>query len=270
VVYANSVLGARTNCYPEFIDMCAAIVGRVPECGLHVAENRKAGILFELQELPSAWFDDTWLFQSLGILVGLRCGNALPAIAGLPAGTSIEQLRALGSAAASSGSVSMFHAIGVTPEAPTLKAACQGQEPLRTIAVRAADLENVAAQLRTPGDEAVSAVCVGAPHFSVDEFTALVKLLKGRTVSSQVKFIAATSAAVLAEIERSGVLGGLQQAGVEFTTGRCTYYRPLVADLGKHVMTNSAKWAWYAPSDLDVQVTFASLTDCVERACNGD
>lgn len=270
VVYANSVLGARTNCYPEFIDMCAAIVGRVPECGLHVAENRKAGIVFELQDLPPAWFDDAWLFQSLGILIGQQCGSALPAIAGLPAGISNEQLRALGSAAASSGAVDMFHAIGLTPEAPTLEAACHGQKPSRTIAVRAADLERVSAELCTPGDEAVSAVCLGAPHSSVEEFKALARLLQDRSISPRVKFIAATSAAVLAEIERSRILSSLRRAGVEFTTGRCTYYKPLVAGLGKHVMTNSAKWAWYAPSGLDIQVTFASLADCVERACNGD
>jgi len=267
VVYANSVLGARTNRYPEFIDMCAAIVGRVPECGLHVTENRRATVVVELQELPDAWYADGWLFQSLGILLGQRCGDAVPAIVGLPGTTTTEQLRGLGSAAASSGSVSMFHAVGITPEAPSLEVAALSGTPHETFAVTPADIEDVAAGLDSRGSEPVSAVCVGAPHFSVDEFNALVSLLEGRSIVAGVKFIAATSAAVLAEIDQSGVLATLQDAGVEFVTGRCTYYRPFVADLGSHVMTNSAKWAWYAPSDLDVQVTFASLVDCVAKAC---
>jgi predicted aconitase len=270
VVYANSVLGARTNCYPEFIDMCAAIVGRVPECGLHLEENRKAGIVFELLDLPREWFRDDWLLQSLGILVGQRSGNALPAIIGLPQDTSRDQLRALGSAAASSGSVSMFHAVGVTPEAPTLEAASKLGRSVQRIQVTAADIEHAAVDLSSSKGQPVSAVCVGAPHFSVDEFSTLAALLGGRHVAPGLKLIASTSAAVLGELEKSGIFSALREAGVEFTVGRCTYYRPPVADLGSHVMTNSAKWAWYAQSSLDVDVTFASLAECVEQVCSND
>jgi predicted aconitase len=268
VVYANSVLGARTNCYVEFVDMCAAITGRVPECGLHQTANRKATVVFELHDLPEDWFADEWMFHSLGILVGSQSGDQLPAITGLKPDTTVEQLRALGSAAASSGSVSMFHAVGITPEAPTLNAACQDVAPQRSIKIVPADIVAAAASLCTPTEDAVTAICVGAPHFSPTEFRDLASLLDNRQLRT--RLIAATSAVTLGYLHESGLLRTLEHSGVEFVTGRCTYYRPIAADLGNHVMTNSAKWAWYAPSDLDVAVTFASLSDCVERACSGE
>ena len=268
VVYANSVLGARTNRYVEFIDMCAAITGRVPEFGLHQTTNRKATVVFDLHEIPEDWFTDEWMFHSLGILVGSRSGDQVPAINGLGAETTVEQLRALGSAAASAGSVSMFHAVGITPEAPTLGAACQDVAPRMSIDVGPADIFAAAASLCSQTNDAVTAICVGAPHFSVAEFRGLARLLGGRQV--QKRLVASTSAATLGHLHESGLSHELEQSGVEFITGRCTYYRPIAADLGRHVMTNSAKWAWYAPSDLGVAVTFASLSDCVERACGDE
>jgi predicted aconitase len=101
---------------------------------------------------------------------------------------------------------------------------------------------------------------------STREFAAIAELLAGRRVSSDIVCVASTSAAVLRDMELSGLLDTLSDAGVQLVTGRCTYYRPFAADLGSHVMTNSAKWAWYAPSNLGIDVTFASLSDCVEKA----
>jgi len=266
VIYANSVLGARTNRYVEFIDICAAITGRVPECGLHQDENRRAALVFDVGALPPHWFNDAWMFHALGILIAERSGTAIPAIVGIPRNVDREHLRAMGSAAAGSGSVSLFHAVGITPEAPTLDAACGGNVPAEAVNVSIADIERCAASLSTGSDAPVSAVCVGSPHMSTREFAAIAELLAGRRVSSDIVCVASTSAAVLRDMELSGLLDTLSDAGVQLVTGRCTYYRPFAADLGSHVMTNSAKWAWYAPSNLGIDVTFASLSDCVEKA----
>lgn len=269
VVYANSVLGARSNRYVEFVDMCAAITGRVPDCGLHRKENRRATVLFRLAEVPERWFADDWMFHALGILVGRESGSELPAIEGLPAGTTTEQLRALGSAAASSGSVSMFHALGLTPEAGSAEDAFQGASPKWQSLVTADDIRRVAAKLSAVTKQALSAICVGAPHFSFAQFDALDGLLAGRTIAATTKFYASTSAAVIAQLETANTLSRLMNAGVEFVVGRCTYYRPSMPGTEDHVMTNSAKWAYYAPSALGAEVTFGSLEDCVESACAG-
>lgn len=269
VVYANSVLGARSNRYVEFVDMCAAVTGRVPDYGLHRSDARRATILFRTDAVPAAWLGEDWFFHVLGILIGRQSGSQVPAIAGLPASTSREQLRALGSAAASSGSLGMFHAVGITPEAATLEGAFQGHPPQAEFVIDAEALRNTAAGLGSQSDKPLTAVCVGAPHFSFAEFADLHRLLDDREVADNVRLYAATSAAVVLQLQKADLLDPLQKAGVQLVVGRCTYYRPAMRGTEGHVMTNSAKWAWYAPASLDTLVTFASLADCVESACAG-
>lgn len=269
VVYANSVLGARSNRYVEFVDMCAAITGRVPYCGLHRGGNRRATVLFRVDDMPRHWLEEDWFFHALGMWIGRQSGDGLPAVAGLPADTTVEQLRALGSAAASSGSLSMFHAIGITPESATVDDAFHGAAPTEQRTINAEEIESVARELGAGGKEPLTAVCVGAPHFSIDEFKALDALLGGRAIAENVRFYASTSAAVIASLEAGKRYDRLVNAGVEFVVGRCTYYRPAMSGTEGHVMTNSAKWAYYAPSALGATVTFASLADCVESAVAG-
>ncbi|MGI9223961.1 MAG: aconitase X [Woeseiaceae bacterium] len=269
VVYANSILGARSNRYVEFVDMCAAVTGRVPLCGLHRGEERRATMLFQVTDVPDKWLQQDWFFHALGFLLGRETGGELPAISGLPAGTTVEHLRALGSAAASSGSLSMFHAIGITPEAASVEDAFQGCVPADHRAITADDIMSAARILNTGGNEPLSAICVGAPHFSVREFEDLEILLSDRSISGKVKFYASTSASVVARLDATDLLDRLVNAGVQFVVGRCTYYRPAMPGTEGRVMTNSAKWAYYAPSGLGATVTFASLADCVESAVAG-
>ena len=42
VAFANTVLGARTNRYGDFLDIACAITGKAPYCGLHDPANRRA------------------------------------------------------------------------------------------------------------------------------------------------------------------------------------------------------------------------------------
>ena len=138
IVFANSVLGARTNRYGDFIDICAAITGRVPDHGLHTDEARRATVVVRLEGLTDALLDDELLYPVLGHLLGRRAGSDVWAIDGLPPNTSEDRLKAIGAAAASSGSVALFHAIGVTPEAPTWEAVAA--ERTREETVTLADL----------------------------------------------------------------------------------------------------------------------------------
>ena len=115
----------------------------------------------------------------------------------------------------------------------------------------------------------MSAICLGAPHFSVREFSRLEKILSGRTVNENVQLVVSTSHDVLASLHQTGAFDRLRSSGIRIVTGRCTYYPPTVIADGGHVMTNSAKWAYYAPGALGVPVTYAGLETCVESACAG-
>ncbi|OWT80090.1 MULTISPECIES: aconitase X catalytic domain-containing protein [unclassified Achromobacter] len=267
IVFANSVLGARTNRYGDFIDLCAALTGRAPYCGLHLPENRLGRYLFRVADFPSDPDGrDIW-YAALGLWVGRHAGASIPVIVGLPADTREDELKALGAAAASSGAIALFHAVGLTPEAPTLEVACGGRQPSQTMAVTAGDLRTMRDSLNQarPGD-ALAAVSVGTPHFSLEECARLEALLARQPAPLAVDFYVNTSRYILWELEASGAAARLRQAGVEFVTDTCTYLTPIMRDTRGVVMTNSGKWAHYAPANIGVQVAYGSLHDCVRSA----
>ena len=269
IVFVNSVLGARTDRYGDFIDICAALLGRAPYAGLHRPENRRGRVCFRLEPLPARLQESDILFAALGHFIGKHTGNDVPVIVGLEH-ASEDQLKALGAGAASSGSVALFHAVGVTPEAPTEAAAFDGNIALRTVQVTRGDLKAAAAELGSTTDATLGAVSVGTPHFSLSEFAAMREFLAGRRVSDRLQVYVSTARGILAELETNGWADELRGAGVRILTDTCTYITPILDDRPGAVMTNSAKWAWYAPANIGKQVVFGSLRECVESAVRGE
>jgi hypothetical protein len=264
IVFCNSVLGARTNRYGDFIDVCGAITGRVPLAGLHRDEERTARLVVRLEDVPARLLDSEALFPVLGHLVGREAGSAVPAIVGLPQDTSEDRLKALGAAAASSGSVAMFHAVGITPEAPTLEAATGGAS-VPEIAVTPTRLRAARDEIQTAEGDRLGAVCVGTPHASLVQLERLVELLGD--ARPRVPLWVNTGRDALMEADRRGISPALEMAGVRIVTDTCTYLSPLVED--GPVMTDSAKWAWYAPANIGVEVAFGSVEECVRSAIAG-
>jgi predicted aconitase len=268
IVFANSVLGARTNRYGDFIDLCCAVTGRLPCYGLHLTENRRARVLVEIASLPEEWEDAGLACVAVGHVIGRRCGEAIPAIVGLPPTTQEDDLKALGAVAAAAGAVAMFHAVGLTPEAATVEEAFQGEVPEATIRLTAEDLRTTIRQLSTvPDGTPLTAVCLGTPHFSLAEFCRLLSLLDSSPLA--VDLYVNTGRAVLQELEARGSAGRLRHAGVIIVADTCTYVTAILKDLSGAVMTNSGKWAYYAPANLGVEVAFGSLADCVASARAG-
>lgn len=265
IVFANSVLGARTNRYGDFLDICCGLIGRAPYTGLHTDEGRWGTLLIEL-DVPDDVVDSESFYPSLGHLLGQIAGSEIPIIVGLDDRAGEDRLKALGAAAASSGSLAMFHAVGVTPEAPDVAHAAGGRKPERQVRV---DLEMVTAARASLSTTAgpVAAVSVGTPHMSAAELAKLADLAGERTTS--IPFFANTSRSSLAEAEARGVAERLRRFGVTLVTDTCTYVTPIIGEVDGAVMTNSGKWAFYAPANLGVQVVFSSLRDCVETAVTG-
>jgi predicted aconitase len=270
VAFANTVLGARTNNYGEPLDVAAAICGRVPASRLHLTEERAARIVFDVGGLDPTLFAENAVYQALGYLIGSVAQTRIPAIVGLPASVTEDQFVALVASAASSGGVELLHAVGVTPEAPTLEAALQGRPPERDVTVGAARLRQASAALSTARrDECLGAVCVGTPHLSLHEIEQLVTLLDGRRVAFSVPFYASTCRFIAQEARRRGHLERLDAAGVTLVLDRCTYYGNLIQPGGGAIMTCSAKWAHYGPAILGARVIFGSMRECVESAIAG-
>lgn len=269
IVFANSVLGARTERYGDFIDLCAAITGTVPEVGLHTDEGRLGRILIEISGVSDVAMRRDTFFATLGHLLGRLAGSAIAVIDGVEAARE-DDLKALGAAAASSGAVAMFHMVGITPEAATRAEALGGRAPERVIRIGPRELAAAAAELTSTHQTALGAVSIGTPHFSYDEFTRLRALLAGRRIADRLEFFVSTGRDTLARVDAEGWGEELRACGVQVVTDTCTYLTPILTGRPGAVMTNSAKWAWYAPNNLGYEVVFGSLEECVESAVCGE
>ncbi len=271
VAFINSVVGARTNKYGDFFDICLALTGRAPAYGLHLTENRRGQLLLRLHEIPAELLQEDAFYQVLGYQVGRLAGNAIPVIEGLPPSVTQDQLKALSAAAASSGSVALFHVIGVTPEAPDLETAFGGLAPLETIELGLPQLRQARRELSVnpAGLERPDVIALGSPHFSLAECRQLVALCEGRRVAPGLEFFVATNRAVYYSLEQSGLLAKLEAFGAIVTQDTCVVVSPLIAKKARLLMTNSAKYAYYAPGQLDMQVVFGTLAECVASAVAG-
>jgi len=268
VAFCNSVLGARTNRYGDFLDICAAITGRAPKSGLHLPRNRFATVLVDATAVPDSFWRDDIAFPILGAWLGRAVGQRIAAIEGIGRPTE-DQLKALGAAAASSGSVGLFHVIGVTPEASTRSAAFGDVAPQDTIRLDLTALTRARAGLSTvnrSAGEAIDAVAIGSPHLSTDELCALDRLVGRRHCSKPL--YACTGRHALAGLPQ-GLMQSLNDRGVVVIVDTCVVVTPVLPPGSGVLVTNSGKFAHYAPQNTGYDVVFATLVECVESAVRG-
>ena len=267
VAFCNSVLGARTNRYGDFLDIACAIAGRAPYCGLHVPENRRATLVVDVSGLSAALRGSDVFYPVLGSWFGRAVGGDIAVIEGLEGFCTEDRLKAFGAAAASTGAVALFHVAGVTPEAPDTATAL-GQAPAeRRITVTPALLDAARAGLSTATEARLDAVAIGSPHLSGTELGELTRLLAGRRV--RVPFYACTGRHAVRALHADGGDRALSDLGVTLVQDTCVVVTPILADFAGVLMTNSGKFAHYAPGNTGYSVLYGSLSDCVESAVAG-
>ncbi|HEV2554737.1 MAG TPA: aconitase X catalytic domain-containing protein [Bosea sp. (in: a-proteobacteria)] len=269
VVFCNSVLGARTNRYGDFLDIACAIAGVAPDYGLHRPENRIATLLIDTTGLSRSLRAADVFYPVLGTLLGRTAGTAIAVIEGLQGCTTEDRLKALGAASASAGGVGLFHVAGVTPEAPDAATALGGLPPSETLILTPAIVQKALAGLSTAGQtERIDAVAVGSPHLSLPEIDEIEHRLAGRRLAAPL--YANTGRHVLKPLEAQGRRAALEQAGVVFVVDTCVVVTPILPEIeGAVLMTNSGKFAHYAPGTTGYAVTYGSLGECVESAVAG-
>jgi predicted aconitase len=269
VVFCNSVLGARTNRYGDFLDIACAIAGYAPDYGLHRAKNRRAKFVFDVSGLSPAFLASEIAWPVLGSLFGREAGNDVGVVSGIAAHPDEDALKAFGAAAASSGAVGLFHVAGVTPEAADLATVLGGENPERIVRVTAEMAREAQSRLSTVGKVGrIDAVAIGSPHLSPREFEELAKLIAGRRLA--VPFYACTGRHALAHLDKCGMRKGLEAAGVTIVADTCVVVTPIMPDkIDGVLMTNSGKFAHYAPGNTGYAVVYGSMADCVESAVLG-
>ncbi|KAL0943410.1 uncharacterized protein CTRU02_201296 [Colletotrichum truncatum] len=276
VVYANSVLGARTMKYPDFLDIAIALTGRAPKGGPHVETNRLASLVIRLSDLNSqaAEVIDDSFYPLMGYHVGSLALNEIPVVVGMePLAPSKDDLKAFGAAFATVSSAPMFHIVGVTPEAASLEAAIQEHHQTRSIDVKLADLYMCWEKLNSAKKgQRVDLVSLGNPHFSISEIRKLAGLCQDRTKHPKTAIIVACGRSTFGLASQAGLIMDLEEFGVQFTTDTCwcMITEPLVPPSSKLIMTNSGKYAHYGPGLTGRGFYFGSLEDCVNAACDGN
>ncbi|NTE84399.1 DUF521 domain-containing protein [Agrobacterium tumefaciens] len=263
VIFANTVLGARTAKHPDFLDLCIALTGRAPLAGVYLEENRRPQRIVNVA-LPQGVDDAFW--PLIGYLAGKAAPDCIPLLRGLgPAKPSRDDLKALCAAFGTTSAAPMLHIEGVTPEA--------GLSPLETADIVTVSPSDMAAgwSLLNEGPEEVQLVAIGSPHASLEECHALAAQFTGRRRHADVAVIVTAGQQVIDAAGQDGTLQSLRDSGVQVLPDLCwcSISEPVFPTKTRALMTNSGKYAHYGPGLSGRAVRFGSLADCVESALTG-
>jgi predicted aconitase len=272
-IWANSVLGARTNFESGPAALAAAITGRTPEYGFHLDHHRRGGFVVDLS---GAALEDLADWGALGRIVGEGHQSyfAVPVFTGFRRTPLADELKQLGCALASYGSMGMFHMVGVTPEAPSLEAAFGGSVPadVERMAVDDAAIEAVYRGYGL-GEGDARLVVFSGPQLSLFEIRTLARLFQGRQVARGTSVFVTTSTGVKAAAERLGYLAPLEEAGVAVLEGVCFYILQNLSPMRErngwqNMISNSAKIVNIIGAHR-FRTILRRTADCVEIACTG-
>ena len=259
--YVNSVIGAKTNREAAQSALAAGVVGKTPEYGLHIRENRRGTVLIDVKASLKDEFD----YSLLGYCVGKAVGYGIPVLTGITRLPSTEELINFCAMSNTSGAVSMFYMPGYTVEASTVQEAFQGDVPEDKIAVTDKELKMVNEDLQTAIGR-IDFVQLGCPHYTFKQVGKVAEFLSGKRVHEGVSFWVCTSATTKVLADRAGYTSVIEQAGGYVVVDTCIDEPCWVAYKDKVGVTDSPKCAYYRRFK-DVKVM--KLRDCVDAAVEG-
>jgi predicted aconitase len=270
VIYANSVFGARSNFEAGPAALAAALTGRTPEYGFHLPENRIGSFSVELK----AELGDLADWGAVGKLVGEAHQNyyAVPVFHGYRRVPTADELKHLGAALASYGSMGMFHFVGVTPEAPSMEQAMGGVSSYEKLLIEEKDIENTFRGYKL-GDGDARLVVFSGPQQSLFEMKNLSFLFENRKIKSGTTCIVTTNSAILRQSRDLGYARTLEDAGVTILEGVCFYILQNLSSMREknrwtNMVSNSAKIVNIIGAHR-FNTILRRTADCVEIACSG-
>jgi len=259
VVFANSVLGSRSNKITAGMDLACAVLGLTPRFGMLLDEKRRAEVSFRLDLGGLSDLD----FRSVGFFIGRHSGSRVPALLGLPATVTSDQIKHLGAGASAAGPVTMIHFPGITPGSPTVSAAAGG-ERVEEVEITRSDLGDIEADLNQMS-EIPDLVAFGVPHLSVNELGELARMLEGRKLREGIRMYAYTSSQAYDMANRAGISESIERSGARVSHSTDAEISPLKALGFDTVLTNSAKLAEIVSSEGEIKVGYLPQKEIVER-----
>jgi predicted aconitase len=256
VCYANSVIGARTNREGGPSALAAALTGRTPAYGYHLAQERVPSLTVEVEAQP----EGTHSFGALGAALGKRMEAAgtrpIPYIRGIQT-ASVEELKSFCASLATFGGAALFHMEGITPEA------ARYDLPEEVLHLAEKDIVLAAAGLAGAASEQIDFVSLGCPHLSIKEIAHLAELLDGRQVKKE--FWITTSRPVKHIADRMGYTARIEGAGAVFAVDTCCVVAPIKGRF-KALATDSAKACYYAAAKNGFQTRLLPFDEVVKEA----
>jgi len=272
LTYANSIIGARSNRDGDQIVIAAGVTGVIPEFGLHLTENRKGQVIVTTKNLKLSEYSLAD-FHAMGCKLGKDLRDRIPVFVDLPLNTSIEALKALLYSMTVTGAMALVHFVGITPEAPTVEAACGGnQKSLPVIAITDEDVRQAYRQISTAKTDKVDLVIFGCPQCAVQEFAEIVALLEGKRVHPGTELWICTSNWVKNLSKRMGYYDKIVAAGgkVVADVGAADGPFPYLKERGIKVMAiNTARGSYYAHGIFGMDTWFGTTRECIETAIAG-
>jgi len=270
VIYANSVFGARTNFESGPAALAAALTGRTPAYGFHLDRHRKGTFVVRLD----ARLDDLADWGAVGKLVGESHQSyyAVPVFTGVTRAPLADELKHLGAALASYGSMGMFHMVGVTPEAPSVEVALGGNASTDEMRIRDAEIDRVYAGYDLK-DRSCNLVVFSGPQQSLFEMKSLADRFAGRKAHPGTQVFVTTSNGVKSAARQLGYLQTLEVAGVTVLEGVCFYIlqnlSPMrVANGWTNMISNSAKIVNIIGAHR-FNTILRRTQECIDIACTG-
>ena len=261
-IYANSVIGARTNRESAASALCAAITGYVPEYGMLIDSNRYGDILVEVEAEMKNDFD----YSCLGML-GKKIGKGVPVFTGFPPDVSTEALINLGTQLNVPGNYEIFHVEGVTPEAKSLQEAFGGKEIKRKVIITQKDIDEEIQRNSSLTNGDVDFVILGCPHYTYEQLVNVNKCMEGEKVS--IPFWILTSAAVENLASSMGITESLKEKGIEIVPDTCIDQAYCWGHLsGLSGVTDSPKCSYYM-SSFGVSTSVVNTDICIRWAREG-
>ncbi|SFH40057.1 predicted aconitase subunit 1 [Desulfotomaculum arcticum] len=260
--YINSVYGARTNREAAQSALCASVAGRVPLYGLLLDENRRGQVLVEVQAKMESDFD----YNMLGYCAPKKIGFGVPVFTGLPIKTSPEALMNLGAQLNTAGAVSLYHIVGVTPEAPTIEAAFHGEDPEKRVVITEEDIKQVRDVISAEAGK-IDFALFGCPHLTINQVAKIARMLEGKKLA--VELWVCTSSLTKELAKRMGYLGIINRAGGHIVEDTCIDQPCWQFLYGKKGVTDSPKCAYYTERR-NMDFVIRSISECIEAAIKGE
>ena len=266
VIYCNSVLGARSNFEGGPSALAAGLTGRTPRYGYHLEEKRRPTLRIDVSWTPRDLND----WGALGGVVGQLAGDywQVPVLTGIERVPGSDEMKHFGAAAASFGSLALFHMAGITPEARHLRD-LGDIDGLPRHAITETTIRSFQQRYAGAGD-GVDLIVFSAPQLSIVEMRQLAELLNGR--QARIPLLAITSPQVKPDADRMGLTRTIEAAGGIVLSGMCfyqSYAREMAeANQWRRLATNSAKLVNII-GGYGYRPVLLSMAACVDLACTG-